>query len=235
MASKNKRPALLILMRHGESSWNQNNLFTGWVDIPLSQKGIEEALEAGRQIKTIPVDLIFTSTLIRAQMSAFLAMSQHTSEKIPVVIHPKQSPLGDWGKIYGEDAVNNTIPVYYSWELNERMYGELQGLNKAATRKKFGDEQVQIWRRSYQENPPGGESLSDTVARALPYFEKNIVPHLIQGKNVFISAHGNSLRAITMSIKKLSQTEVTALEIPTGVPLLYQYTEGQFVSLPLSP
>lgn len=218
----------LILMRHGESEWNKMNLFTGWVDIPLSKGGIEEAFKGGDLIKEIPIDIIFTSTLMRAQMTAFLAMTRHSSGKVPVILHPNEGKLEEWAQIYSEKTKESTIPVITSWELNERMYGELQGLNKTETRAKFGDDQVQIWRRSYDTRPPNGESLAMTAARAIPYFEENIVPYLQEGKNVFISAHGNSLRAIVMVLDGLSHEEVVRLEIPTGVPILYKFSEGKF-------
>lgn len=218
----------LILMRHGESCWNKKNLFTGWVDIPLSKKGIEESLEGGRRIKDIPIDLIFTSTLVRAQMTAFLAMSEHSSGKVPVVQHLEGGIMENWGKIYSEETQSQIIPVVYSWELNERMYGELQGLNKAETAKKFGDDQVKIWRRSYDTAPPSGESLAMTAARSIPYFQEVIVPCLAQDLNVFISAHGNSLRSICMSLDNLTKDEVLNLEIPTGIPIIYNYNLGNF-------
>lgn len=218
----------LIMMRHGQSRWNELNLFTGWVDVPLSEKGIEEALAGGEKIKHIPIDIIITTTLVRAQMTAFLAMSRHASGKVPVVLHPGEGNLEDWGQIYGAEAAKNTIPVIRCWELNERMYGELQGLNKAETAAKFGADQVQIWRRSYDVRPPNGESLEMTAARSIPYFENNVVPYLKQGKNVFISAHGNSLRSIIMDLDGLDKEQVVKLEIPTGEPIIYDYTNGIF-------
>lgn len=218
----------LILMRHGESEWNKRNLFTGWVDVPLSQKGIQEALEAGKLIQDIPIDVIITTTLVRAQMTAFLAMSEHHSKKVPVVLHSHEGKLEDWGKIYGEEAQHTIIPVIRCWELNERMYGELQGLNKAETAAKFGAEQVQIWRRSYDTAPPNGESLSDTAARSIPYFKDKVVPFLKQGKNVLISAHGNSLRSIIMYLDNLSKEQVLKLELATGVPIIYEFNNGSF-------
>ncbi len=220
----------LIMMRHGQSCWNKLNLFTGWVDVPLSQKGIEEALEGGKRIRDIPIDIIITTTLVRAQMTAFLAMSQHHTKKIPVVQHPEDAKLGEWGKIYGNAAKEDIIPVFYCWELNERMYGELQGLNKAETAKKFGDDQVKIWRRSFDTAPPKGESLAMTAERSIPYFTDKIVPLLKAGKNVFISAHGNSLRSICMHIDKLSEDAVLHLEIATGVPIVYEYVQGRFIN-----
>ncbi len=216
------------MMRHGQSKWNQMNLFTGWVDVPLSELGIQEALEGGKLIRDIPIDIIFTSTLVRAQMTAFLVLSEHHTTKVPVVLHEGEGRLEEWGTIYGEEARQNMIPVLRSWELNERMYGELQGLNKAETMKKFGDEQVRIWRRSYDTAPPNGESLAMTAARSIPYFRDKIVPYLKEGKNVFISAHGNSLRSIIMHLDNLSKEEVLHLELGTGTPILYDYSEGKF-------
>lgn len=218
----------LIMMRHGQSRWNELNLFTGWVDVPLSLKGIEEALEGGKKIKDIPIDVIFTSSLMRAQQTAMLAMLQHSSRKTPVIQHPGQGKLEDWGLIYSEAALKETIPVYCAWEINERMYGELQGLNKAETMEKFGKEQVQIWRRSYDVAPPGGESLEMTAARSIPYFKDQILPALKNGLNVFISAHGNSLRSIIMFLDNLSKEEVVRLELATGEPILYDYIDHQF-------
>lgn len=219
---------LLILLRHGESEWNQQNLFTGWVDVPLSQKGIEEAIMAGESIKDIPIDIIFTSTLLRAHMTMALALLNHSGKKVPVIIHEHEGGKEDWQKIYSEKAKNNTIPAYKAWQLNERMYGELQGLNKLEMAEKFGKEQVQIWRRSYNVPPPRGESLKMTAERTIPYFKKHIVPHLEKGKTVFIAAHGNSLRSIIMDIERLSGDEVVSLELPTGKPFFYVFLKGTF-------
>lgn len=218
----------LILLRHGQSIWNKSNLFTGWVDVPLSQQGIEESLSAGKLIKDVPIDMIFTSTLIRAQMTACLAMSQHSSNRSPIIIHSDEGKLEDWSKIYSEETKRQCIPIVRSWELNERMYGELQGLDKAQTAKKFGDEQVRIWRRSYDIAPPNGESLEMTAARSIPYFEEIILPLLAKSYNVLISAHGNSLRSIIMDLDKLSKEEVLNLEVPTGIPIIYEYTNAIF-------
>lgn len=211
------------MMRHGESMWNSLNLFTGWVDVPLSKKGIDESLEGGKLIKDIPIDLIFTSTLIRAQMTAMLVMSIHSQEKTPVIQHPDQGALEGWGKIYNPQIEKKIIPVFCASELNERMYGELQGLNKAETMEKFGTEQVKIWRRSYDMPPPEGESLEMTTERTLPYFNQTIMPYLRENQTVFISAHGNSIRAITKEIEGISDTEIVNVEIPTGIPILYEY------------
>lgn len=219
---------MLTLLRHGQSEWNKKNKFTGWIDIPLSQKGIEEALEAGRQMRDLPIDLIFTSTLIRGVMTAMLAMTEHSSGKIPVILHPGEGKMESWATCYEPKSEAELIPVYRAWELNERMYGELQGLNKQETREKFGVEQVEIWRRSFSTPPPNGESLKMTAARTIPYFETKILPELEMGKNVLIAAHGNSLRSIVMVLDTLSEEEVVKLEIPTGKPILYHFNEGSF-------
>lgn len=213
----------LILMRHGLSLWNKHNLFTGWVDIPLSTEGIEEALRGGEEIAHIPIDIVFTSDLVRAQMTAFLALSKHRFGKVPVVQHGDDPHWEGNTKIYSKKTEEAIIPVYYSMALNERMYGELQGLNKAQVAKQFGDEQVKIWRRSYDVPPPEGESLEMTAARTLPYFNNTIRPYLDQGKTVFICAHGNSLRSIVMELDSLSKSQVLELEIPTGKPLFYPW------------
>lgn len=220
--------ALLILMRHGQSNWNLLDLFTGWVDVPLSKKGIEEAMVAGQSIAHLPVDIAFTSTLIRAHLTLFLALEQHESKKVPVIVHEEEGNTGDWSKIYSEEAVANTIPVYRAWQLNERMYGQLQGKNKQQMREMYGEEQVHIWRRSYDVAPPEGESLKMTKERTLPYFKERVVPHLQAGKNVLLAAHGNSLRSIIMELDGLSEEEITSLEIPTGKPLFYQFNQGAY-------
>ncbi len=217
--------SLLILMRHGQSEWNKKNVFTGWVDIPLSEKGVNEAIEGGKAIADLPIDVMFTSTLIRAQMTSMLAMMSHHSGKIPVIQHQGEGKLQDWATNFGEPE---TIPVFEAWELNERHYGELQGLNKDDTRAKYGADQVQIWRRSYATRPPGGEALKNTAERTLPYFHEKIIPALKGGQNAFVSAHGNSLRAILMELDSLSEEEVVSLEIPTGLPIIYDYKDGVF-------
>lgn len=213
-------------MRHGKSSWNEKNLFTGWVDIPLSQQGIEEALEGGKKIAKIPIDVIYTSTLVRAHMTLCLAFLHHESQKIPRFIH-EDKKLHEWEQIFDSKTEEKTIPVYMAWELNERMYGHLQGLNKKEMAEKFGKEQVQVWRRSFEEAPPKGESLKMTAERTLPYFQKNIMKDLSEGKNVFVSAHGNSLRSIVMHIENLSKDEIIHREIPTGDPLIYEYEDSK--------
>ena len=217
----------LILLRHGQSAWNLCNLFTGWVDVPLTAKGIEEALEAGRQIADIDIEVIFTSTLMRAQQTAMIAMSQHKTTKVPVMQH-QEGQQAQWSKIYNDKVHANTIPVHADWHLNERFYGELQGLDKDETRQKYGEEQVHIWRRSFDVPPPEGESLAMTAERTLPYFDEHILPQLKAGKNVLVAAHGNSLRSIAMQLEQLTPEQVLKLELPTGVPRFYHFDQGTF-------
>lgn len=218
-----QKSAKLILIRHGQSEWNRLNLFTGWVDIPLSPKGVEEAIEAGKRIADLRVDVIYTSSLIRAQMTALLAMMHHSSGKIPYVIHATENQLESWSEIYSEKTRSQMIPVHCAWQLNERMYGQLQGLNKRETMDQFGEQLVHQWRRSFDRAPPGGESLEMTAKRSIPYFQETILPLLQKGENVLISAHGNSLRAIIMFLDRLSKEEVMQLEIATGEPLIYTF------------
>ena len=221
--------AKLVLIRHGESVWNKKNVFTGWVDVPLSSNGVIEALKAGVQLSGIDFDIIFTSVQIRAIETAMLVLSQNKSSKTPVVIH-KEGKMKDWTAIYSDTMEKSIIPVYQDWHLNERYYGELQGKNKAETAQKYGDEQVHQWRRSYDVPPPNGECLKDTAERTIPYFKENILTQLEAGKNVMVSAHGNSLRSIVMFIESLTKEGVLNLEIPTGKPLFYDYLKGKLES-----
>lgn len=188
----------MVLIRHGESQWNLENRFTGWIDVPLSTKGEHEAREAGQKIRAFRFDEAFTSVLTRAK------------ETLRIVL-----------EVIGQ----TNIPVEEDQALNERMYGDLQGLNKAETAKKYGEQQVKVWRRSYDVPPPGGESLKDTAERVLPYYQKRIEPELLAGRTILIVAHGNSLRALVMHLNKLSKEEVLELNIPTGAPLLYEFDE----------
>jgi len=220
--------AILILMRHGQSTWNRKNLFTGWVDVPLSPEGIKEAEAAGKLIAPIPIDVAFTSALIRSIMTALLVLNYHSSGKTAVLLHPNQGHMNSWATIHSDAVRDSIIPIYCSQELNERMYGELQGFDKQEMVEKFGKEQMQLWRRSYDVAPPGGESLQMTAERSIPYFQNHIFPYLTRGNNVFIAAHGNSLRAIVMQLDKLNKEQVVQLEIPTGLPLIYEYLDGAF-------
>lgn len=226
---KKSREAALILIRHGESLWNEKNLFTGCVDVPLTKKGVEEAVEAGKRISNIPVDMIYTSALIRAQMTAMLAMTQHRRKKVPIVLHNETEQAKSWSQIFSQETEKQCIPVVTAWQLNERMYGELQGLNKQETADKYGKEQVHEWRRSYDIPPPNGESLEMCAERAVAYFKDKIEPQLQAGKNVMIAAHGNSLRSIIMYLDKLTSQEVISLELSTGIPMLYIVKEEKYI------
>ncbi|XP_077213614.1 2,3-bisphosphoglycerate-dependent phosphoglycerate mutase 1-like [Tasmannia lanceolata] len=226
---KKSNETALILIRHGESLWNEKNLFTGCVDVPLTKKGVEEAIEAGKRISNIPVDMIYTSALIRAQMTAMLAMTQHRRKKVPIIMHNESEQAKAWSQVFSEETKKQTIPVITAWQLNERMYGKLQGLNKQETADRYGKEQVHQWRRSYDIPPPNGESLEMCAQRAVAYFKEHIEPQLLSGKHVMIAAHGNSLRSIIMYLDKLTSQEVISLELATGIPMLYIFKEGKFI------
>ncbi|MBI3236550.1 MAG: histidine phosphatase family protein [Chlamydiales bacterium] len=215
-------------MRHGQSEWNRLNLFTGWVDIPLSWQGIQESIEGGRKIAHLPIDVIFVSSLIRSQMTAMLAMVFHQGGKIPRIEHPVGSQEEIWAQVHSKEGLEKTIPVYEASEFNERMYGKLQGMNKEEMGQLYGKEQIQEWRRSFRGAPPEGESLEMTAQRTLPYFQQRVLPLLKEGKNVFIAAHGNSLRAIVMFLDGLSEKAVVELEIATGEPMIYSFFNGSW-------
>ncbi|KAL5175739.1 2,3-bisphosphoglycerate-dependent phosphoglycerate mutase [Glycine soja] len=161
----------LILVRHGESLWNEKNLFSGCCSVPLTNRGVEEAIEAGQRISYIPIDMIFTSALIRAQMTALLAMTRHSQKKVPIIIHDESEQATTWTQVYSEKTTKQSIPVITAWQLNERMYGELQGLNKQETAERYGKEKVHEWCRSFDIPPPKGESLEVCFQRAVPYFK----------------------------------------------------------------
>ena len=188
---------LLVLVRHGQSDWNLKNLFTGWRDVDLTEQGVKEAREAGRKLKAqaLKFDIAFTSALKRAQRTLDLMLAE----------------LGQ-----------TNIPVIKNQALNERDYGDLVGLNKDDARKKWGEEQVLKWRRSYDIAPPGGESLKDTLARALPYYVTEILPHVMRSERVLVSAHGNSLRALVMVLDKHTPESIIKLNLDTGVPMIYR-------------
>jgi 2,3-bisphosphoglycerate-dependent phosphoglycerate mutase len=194
-----------VLVRHGQSDWNLKNLFTGWRDVDLTEKGIAEAREAGRKLKAqgIKFDVAFTSVLKRAQRTLDLMLTE----------------LGQ-----------TSIPVFKNQALNERDYGELVGLNKDDARKKWGEEQVHIWRRSYDVAPPGGESLKDTLARTLPFYITEILPRVMRGEHVLVAAHGNSLRALVMVLDKHTPDSITKLNLETGVPMIYRLNADSTVA-----
>lgn len=225
-----KKESFLILLRHGESMWNRDNLFTGWVDLPLSPKGIEEAVTAGKALAAYDIDVVYCSALVRAMMTAMIALCQHPGGKTPVVQHA-DGRMHDWGKIYSEATLARTLPVYTNEALNERMYGALQGLNKKETADKFGAELVHQWRRSYRTPPPEGESLEMTLQRTLPYFEQSIEPSVRAGKTALISAHGNSLRAIIKHIEHMDEESILRYELATGVPIAYVWRDGIYTKV----
>jgi 2,3-bisphosphoglycerate-dependent phosphoglycerate mutase len=188
---------LLVLVRHGQSEWNLKNLFTGWRDVDITDKGAEEAKVAGRKLKAqgLSFDIAFTSSLKRAQRTLDLILAE----------------MGQ-----------SDIPIHRDQALNERDYGDLVGMNKDDARAKWGEEQVLKWRRSYDIQPPGGESLKDTVARALPYYVQEILPCVLRGERTIVSAHGNSLRALVMVLERLSPEGILKRELATGVPIVYR-------------
>jgi 2,3-bisphosphoglycerate-dependent phosphoglycerate mutase len=196
---------LLVLVRHGQSEWNLKNLFTGWRDVELTEQGIAEARAAGRRLKDLGLsfDVAYTSALKRAQETCRLIL---------------------------EEIGQPDLAVIRDQALNERDYGELTGLNKDDARARFGEEQVHVWRRSFDVPPPGGESLKDTAARTLPYFEREILPRVIVGERVLVAAHGNSLRSIVMAVEGLTGEEIVARELATGAPILYRFTPAGAVA-----
>ncbi|MBN1280326.1 MAG: 2,3-bisphosphoglycerate-dependent phosphoglycerate mutase [Candidatus Thermoplasmatota archaeon] len=212
--------ATLILVRHGQSQWNLENRFTGWVDVPLSNKGREEATIAGKKLKDMRFDAIYVSHLLRAIQTLHYILLESTDLRTPIIYHEEQR-IHAWEHFSGDPQ--NLIPIYQSVDLAERYYGDLQGLNKAETMKKFGNEQVHLWRRSYDVNPPNGESLKDTCERTIPYYTKTILPELKAGKTILIVAHGNSLRSITKYVEHISDEEIPTVEIPTGAPIVYTF------------
>ena len=195
---KNKN---LILVRHGQSEWNQKNIFTGWENPGLTQKGREEAKLAGILINNLKIkfNYLFTSALVRAQVTGSIILDNVNQENVKIIKNKA---------------------------LNERFYGDLQGLNKDECRKKWGEDQVQIWRRSYDIGPPGGESLKETGERVMPFFLNEIFPLILKGENIIVSAHGNSLRSLIKYLDKLSSKEIVKLEIPTGSPIHYLFDDS---------
>jgi 2,3-bisphosphoglycerate-dependent phosphoglycerate mutase len=191
--------SILIIVRHGQSKWNLENRFTGWIDVELTPKGIEEAHSAGKMLIGYKFDMAFTSTLKRATKSLEIILNE----------------IGQ-----------KDIPIEKSNALNERMYGDLQGLNKDEIKKQYGDDRVRLWRKSYDTAPPNGESLKDTAERVVLYWEKKIVPELKANKTILICAHGNSIRALRMHIEKLSEEKIIEVEVPTGIPKYYELDDN---------
>ncbi len=213
----------LILVRHGESIWNLQNRFTGWIDVSLSRNGMREAERAGDLLADYAFDVAFTSALLRAQDSLYEILKRNHHCDQYVRVHELSSEWYEHFVPTEEDR--KELKIYVSEKLNERYYGDLQGLNKDVARQRFGAEQVRIWRRSYDVPPPNGESLKMTAARALPYYRSHIVPRLQQGQRVLIAAHGNSLRAIIMHIEDLTPEQILVYELKTGTPHVYQFDD----------
>ncbi|MGV8150788.1 MAG: 2,3-bisphosphoglycerate-dependent phosphoglycerate mutase [Candidatus Woesearchaeota archaeon] len=211
--------AKLIIVRHGESIWNKENKFTGWMDIDLSEKGIEEARNAGKILSNYIFDSIYISHMIRSIHTLQLILEETNDKRTKIIYHDDDSKIREREHHTGDR--NKELNIYQSKAIAERYYGDLQGLNKAETAEKFGDEQVHLWRRSYDVRPPNGESLKDTLDRVIPYWEKTIKKDLQEGKTVLIVAHGNSLRAIVKYLEKISDENIPNYEIPTGVPIEY--------------
>lgn len=212
--------AQLILLRHGQSQWNLENRFTGWVDVPLSEQGKKEASEAGLKLKDVKIDKVYTTPLQRANMTFRLAWEGMNDKRYPIFRY-LEGGMKDWAHFTAR-AEENFIEVVLTTAFNERYYGDLQGLNKDESNAKFGEEQVHLWRRSYDVSPPNGESLKNTLERVLPVYNATVVEDLKAGKNVLISAHGNSLRAITKQLEGISDADIPSLEIPTGIPIVYE-------------
>jgi len=217
----------LILIRHGQSLWNAQNKFTGWVDVPLSKRGRAEATIASCKLraKNYQIDVCFTSLLMRAMETAIVTLTECDevcAGKTPIVQHAAEDPnWHGWDKYEGDHT--QELPIFTTSALDERYYGQLQGLNKAETAAKYGEAQVNVWRRSYETRPPGGESLEDTKTRVLPFLCDRILAHIKHQETVLVAAHGNSLRSMIMYLDNLSPKEVTQLELATGIPVVYEF------------
>ncbi len=216
----------LVLVRHGESRWNLSNKFTGWVDVPLSENGIKESLKAAKNLKGLDLEFAFTSNLERGRETLLIMLA--SQKKTGIFLH-KGKKRHDWSN-HPKQFEKNEIPIYSDDALNERYYGALQGKNKNAMRKKYGEEQVFKWRRSYDTAPPKGESLKDVYKRSVPYFKKEIIPKLTKG-DIIVSAHGNSLRAIIKYLDNISDKKIPFLELPTGKLIVYKYSKGKLTKM----
>ena len=215
--------SFLVLVRHGESRWNIDNRFTGWVDVPLSEVGISEALICAKMVEGLELDVAFTSKLERAQETLLLILARQ--DYTGIFLHESKKRK-KWS-LHPHRFEAHEIPIYSSDRLNERYYGKLQGMDKGQARKRFGEDQVFKWRRSWDIAPPSGESLQDTYRRTIPYFKNAVMPQVRRGKNVIVSAHGNSLRAIIKYLDRISDADIPNLELPTGKPILYRWKKGK--------
>ena len=219
----------LILLRHGQSEWNKKNLCTGWINSPLSPEGTAEALKLKLQLAQEKIDIVFVSSLIRAQQTALLSLSD--TDKTPILISQNNNNPS-WSKLPSNNTQwHDSIPMIEDSRLNERYYGDLQGMNKTTAIDKYGADQVKIWRRSFDTPPPNGESLAMTSKRTIPALKELIIPQLEQQKNVLVVAHGNSLRSIIMHIENTAAKDIDKLEIATAIPIYYQYKLQQFTKI----
>ena len=214
----------LVLVRHGESRWNLAGKFTGWVDVPLSKRGIKEAIASAKKLSGIKFDLAYTSKLERAQETLLLILA--FQNKTGIFLHNQTKIKNKW-TVNSNRFDKDDIPIYSKTALNERYYGDLQGMKKDSARNKFGEAQVFEWRRSFTTRPPNGESLKDVYNRAIPYFEREILVKLKKRKNIIVSIHGNTMRALIKHIEDISDTEIAFLELPFGKPFVYELKQGK--------
>lgn len=212
----------LVLIRHGESRWNLEQRFSGWVDVPLTNKGIEEANACAEKLKNLEVDVAFTSNLERAHSTLSLVLAQQYYNGY--FVHHEDEYHAH--RYLPRDIDKEDIPIYSSTHLNERYYGDLQGIRKKLARERYGEEQVFEWRRSYNGVPPGGESLAQTYERVIPYFDKQIMDQVRMEKNVLVSAHGNTLRCVVKYIEGITEEKIPYLELNTGKVIIYKYENG---------
>ncbi len=216
----------LVLVRHGESRWNLSNRFTGWVDVPLSQRGVREALRCAVHCRGFDFDVAYTSELERAQSTLIVILSRQNRTGIFLHDEDPKRAYYTWTK-RSNRRNNHEIPIHMHATLNERYYGTLQGMSKEDAVKKYGEERVLRWRRGYADRPPQGESLEDVSRRVLPFLKKTILHDLANGRDVLVTAHGNTLRAVIMHLEGITEDDVPFLDLPTGRPIVYRYARGK--------
>lgn len=218
----------LVLVRHGESRWNVCNRFTGWVDVPLSENGVREAERCAVHCQKYNFSAVYTSALERTHVTASIILSRQNRNGI--IQHDESPRYRKWTRL-SNTCGGDDIPIYESPVLNERYYGDLQGMDKKQAEKVYGKKQVFAWRRSFSEKPPGGESLKQTFMRIHPYFDAHIVPRIAKSETVLLSGHGNTLRAIIMHIEDISKEDIVNIDLPEAKPLVYEYRRGTFVRI----
>eukprot|EP00002_Diphylleia_rotans_P004274 TRINITY_DN13080_c0_g1_i2.p1 TRINITY_DN13080_c0_g1~~TRINITY_DN13080_c0_g1_i2.p1 ORF type:complete len:271 (-),score=58.39 TRINITY_DN13080_c0_g1_i2:150-962(-) len=236
-AGKRSGPAKLILIRHGESTWNKQNMYAGWTDIPLTEKGIQEALDGGRTIKDIPIDVVFVSNLVRSQLTAMLVLSVHSSQKTPVFYSLSHDQHPRYNGIFGSKTKDDTIPVFCSTLMNERHYGNLQGVPKDELKKLYTEQELSSWRYSYDNPPPDGESFEMVSRRTGQFIQEFVIPLVEKGLNVVLSGHGTANRTIMMHLEKRGPSEdLLHQTMETGVPHLFEYVgDGLFRRAEIPP